>query len=761
MFKPYLAALAAAVALAGCSGGDSDPIQPPVPDPELVYPETKAGTDRDTYFGRVVADPYRWLEDIRSQETDHWVQAQNRLAADYIAGLPDYDAVAKRLAPWFAPADKSLKLQSGDQGQDTQGKDTRQEIERVHGEQGVDGRFYYQKQVYRQRRNDLRPEAGRAGFVSADNVIYVASSADAVDEAKVLVNANDFRVDPDDYIALTNHQISPDGNYLVYQLTRNFVDLSEIHALNLKDPSKGLLRIPNTSGGVLEFIDDGLLYASPRETLDQHVSPHTFQTLYFQSLSGGEPQAWLHADEFDAIGGASLYKDYLYVTLMTNLQAAVVRLDPNNLEAGPRSFLDAREEGRSFNLEGPSPHDPEKLLFVTSQGSAFNRLIEVDPADPSPENWHEILPNSPVGTPVYISQILTCGAEHYAQHLDQGSSRLFHYDHGGAHEIPLPEMGAVPAMACSNAGGKPVLSYIFATLARPATRYIYDPATHSVTKTSEQRYDDYDPDGYEMRRLFATSADGVQVPVYIAHKKGLKPSGDAPAFLYAYGGFFDAVVPAFTEKAIPLLESGGVYAVAQVRGGGEFGNAWYDAGRLLNKQNTYNDVIASAEHLISQGWAGAGKLAVQGESNGGLTAAAVALQRPDLFAVAFPVVGVHDLVRYDKFSSGFNWHGDYGKTDNQAEFENLMTFSPVHNVKPQQYPPMYVFTGKADGRVMPAHSYKLAAALQNVALGPNPYLLYAFPKDGHSLDRSQQAYLTYLWTAFFHHTGSRYSASGN
>jgi len=264
-----------------------------------------------------------------------------------------------------------------------------------------------------------------------------------------------------------------------------------------------------------------------------------------------------------------------------------------------------------------------------------------------------------------------------------------------------------------------------------------------------------------MRRLFATSTDGVQVPVYIAHKKGLKPSGDAPAFLYAYGGFFDAVVPAFTEKAIPLLESGGVYAVAQVRGGGEFGNAWYDAGRLLNKQNTYNDVIASAEHLISQGWAGAGKLAVQGESNGGLTAAAVALQRPDLFAVAFPVVGVHDLVRYDKFSSGFNWHGDYGKTDNQAEFENLMTFSPVHNVKPQQYPPMYVFTGKADGRVMPAHSYKLAAALQNVALGPNPYLLYAFPKDGHSLDRSQQAYLTYLWTAFFHHTGSRYSASGN
>ncbi len=759
MFKFHVtSAFLAAFLLAGCSGGSDSAPSPkpgPKPDSELAYPETKAGQDRDTFFGRVVADPYRWLEDIRSQEVDNWIQAQNRFAADYIAELPDYDAVAQRIAPWYAPADPSQKTFHSNA---KAGDDARQHIERIDGVQGADGNFYYQKQVYRQGLTDLRPDGGRPEFVSVDNVIYVASSAEAVGQGKVLVNANDFRVDPDDDIALTGHQISPDGNYLVYNLTRNFVDLSEIHVVSLDDPSEPIFIIPNTSGGTLGFHDNGLLYASPRETLDPHVSPHTFQTLYFQAFTGGKPQAWWQAKEFESFGGVFMHKDgYLYITFQSSLQGALARLNPNDLEAGVEMLLDARAQGRGFELRGASPDDPNKLLLATTQGAPFYRLIEVDPDDLAPEHWREILPNSLADAPIYVAEILSCGTDHYARHLDQGSDRLFHYGAGGTSEISLPGLGAVGNMKCAGTETDPLFTYTFSTLVQPAVGYSYDPRTLSNIDGAAESFTGYDPDDYVMQRLFAASADGMQVPIYIAHKKGLAPSGETPGFLYAYGGFFYPLAPGFTDKAIPLLESGGVYAVAQVRGGGEFGNAWYDDGRLLKKQNTYNDLIASAEHLIAQGWVHPGKLAVQGESNGGLTTAAVALQRPDLFAVSFPVVGVHDLVRYDKFSSGYQWHGDYGRTTDQADFENLLAISPVHNVKAQAYAPTYVFTGKADGRVMPAHSYKFAAALQNIASGPSPYLLYAFPKDGHSLDRSQQAYLTYMWTAFFHHTGWPYS----
>lgn len=259
-----------------------------------------------------------------------------------------------------------------------------------------------------------------------------------------------------------------------------------------------------------------------------------------------------------------------------------------------------------------------------------------------------------------------------------------------------------------------------------------------------------------MNRVLVAGFDGVEVPVYFVHKKGLQRTGEVPVFIYSYGGFIDPLPPRFALHAVPIIESGGIYAVAQLRGGAEFGNDWYDAGRLLNKQNTYNDLIAVAEHFIQAGWTRPGKLALEGESNGGTTTAAVALQRPDLFGVVFPVVGVHDLVRYDRFVTGFAWHGDYGRNTDQAQFENLMRFSPLHNVKGVSYPPMYILTSKTDSRVVPSHSYKFAATLQNTATGTNPYLLYAFPKDNHSLHSNWHGMFAFMWSAFFYHMGVPY-----
>src|SRR5690606_36487264 len=279
MFRSrFILALSAALALAGCDGGSGKHNAPPPP--ELAYPETAAGSDSDTYFDRVVADPYRCLEDIRGQRPDNWVQAQNRFAHDYITSLPDHDAVAQRLAVLFAPAPKAGAMRSLNvrETEDTQ---------HVQGVQGGDGHYYYQLQTQRERRHQVIPAvSGR--FVSADNTIYVASGPDATDRGEALINVDDFRIDPDDHIELMSHQVSADGKYLVYAMQRNFADLAELHVVDLAEPTTPILRIPNVFMGEFTVYEDGVIYSSPRDTQDPHVSAHTFQTLYYQPFAGGE-----------------------------------------------------------------------------------------------------------------------------------------------------------------------------------------------------------------------------------------------------------------------------------------------------------------------------------------------------------------------------------------------------------------------------------------------------------------------------------------
>lgn len=745
--KCFALAFITLTGLAGC-GGSNDSQEPAPEPPKPAYPQTRSGTDSDVYFGRAVADPYRWLEDIESAETDAWVRAQNQLTAQRITEMPDYAALSARISQWFAaPAGATKQSGLG-----------RQEDIHVEGVQGRDGKYYYQIQQ-RQRQHDFMRPGQQPAFLSVDNAIYVARSASDTEQGKRLVDTSVYRIDPDDNIQLQRHQLSPNGKYLAYALVRNYADVAELHVLDLQQPGQvPMVRVSNAYSGAFTLMDDGISYASPRQTVNPHVSPHTYQTLYFLSFADMETQAWVQGEQFDQIGPSLVHGNYLYYEISTAMRGAIGRIDLTHPENGAELVLDLRSAKKTLSLYGVSPDDPNKLLILTSQGAALNRLVEIDPNNPDPANWRELLPNSAPGVTEYANTFELCGGDHYAEHLVQGSSTLVHYNSSGRHEIPLPGAGTVDEMQCHDSNGQTMLSYVFSSLSQPHVRYNYDPVTHSVTQVASSRYAGYDPSQYEMRRLTATSKDGTQFPVYIAHKKGLKPDGEAPTMIYVYGGFFTAVTPTFMEKLIPLLESGGIYAVAQVRGGSEFGMDWYDAGRLLNKQNTYDDIAAAATQLISEGLTRPGKLALQGESNGGLSTAALGLQRPDLFAVVFPTVGVLDLVRYDRFSSGFGWHADYGQVTRQDEFENLMRFSPLHNVKPQAYPPTYVFTGKSDGRVMPAHSYKYAATLQNTATGSAPYLLYAYPKDGHSLESNRQSYLTYMWTAFFHHTNSRYTA---
>lgn len=751
-------AFIALVALAGCDGGSGSGKQPEPP--QLAYPESASGSEGDVYFGRYVPDPYRWLEDIRSQDTQNWVQAQNRFAAEYITALPDYPTISKRIARWFAAPQTPLSHRPRDGSQSKH-----DEALHIEGDRATDGRLYYQRQIrqdqhlFRQDRYHRRAPQTQPELLSVDNIIYVASGATASQRDKALVDVNDFRVDPDDKIQLLGHQVSEDGKYLVYQMQRNFSDLAELHVVDLQNPSTPLMRIPHVFSQEIALYDDGVIYSSPRDVKDDHVSPHTYQSLYYQSFDGAQPQVWFDADEFDMLPGSFLHEDQLYIIIGSNMQTGYLRMDPARPELGAQRFIDRRAEQETFSYIGPSAENSAKMLFVTSHAADLYRLIEVDPSDPVLANWREILPLASQGEAVYANEVRVCGSDYYAEHFHLGSSRLFLYNAGGTREIPLPGLGAVSEMECRQHEGQDILEYSYSSLVQPYILYSYNPATHTATPGPVLKYEGYDPDLYEMSRKIVSSTGGAQIPVYIAHKKGLKPSGDIPLLIYSYGGFMAEVKPQFDMRFIPLLENGGIYAVAQVRGGAEFGSRWYEAGRLLTKQNTYDDVIAVAEHLIDEGWTRPGKIALQGESNGGTTAAAVALRRPDLFGVVFPMVGVHDLVRYDTFTVGFSWHGDYGRNTDEAEFNNLMTFSPLHGVKPIAYPPVYIFTSKTDGRVMPAHSYKLAAALQNTATGTSPYLLYAFPKDDHSLSENLQAVLTFQWTAFFHHMGLPYAGS--
>lgn len=745
------------LALTGCDGGSGSSVQPPPP--PLDYPKTEAGTDSDTYFGRKVSDPYRWLEDTRSQRTDNWVQAQNSFAYDYITALPDYQAIYQRLAPWFGlPGDAQLApRQHGRDALSTLSRD-KLDVLQVEGQQGGDGKFYYQLQEQRDQQvhKHRRPPLSGPDYFSVDNIIYAGKGAGAGQGDQVLVNANDFKIDPSDHIQLFGHQVSQDKRYLVYLLQRNFAPALELHVLDLQNGGELVNIIPNVYSSRLTLYGDGVVYSSPRNVEDPLLSNYHFQSIYFQAFNSKERQLWFEGEEFDQLPETFMYGDKLYITVLIDMQAGYLRMDPANPQNGVETFIDFRRQDRSVEFLGASPDDADKMLFKTSLGADLYRLVEVDPTDPSEANWRELLPLKKADETVYVNQIVACGQDYYAEHLDLGSSRLFHYHASDAHEIKLPGLGAVYEMQCSNFEGQSVLNYRHSSLAQPELSFSYNPATHQSIPGPRQVFPDFDPDDYEMNRVLVAGFDGVEVPVYFVHKKGLQRTGEVPVFIYSYGGFIDPLPPRFALHAVPLIESGGIYAVAQLRGGAEFGNDWYDAGRLLNKQNTYNDLIAVAEHFIQAGWTRPGKLALEGESNGGTTTAAVALQRPDLFGVVFPVVGVHDLVRYDRFVTGFAWHGDYGRNTDQAQFENLMRFSPLHNVKGVSYPPMYILTSKTDSRVVPSHSYKFAATLQNTATGTNPYLLYAFPKDNHGLESNWHSMFAFMWSAFFYHMGLPY-----
>ena len=726
------------------------------------YPATRVGDDATTHFGQRVADPYRWLEDIHSTPVIDWMRAQNAFSADYVEGQAIYPQVLARL--------KALEnYQHVLEPQAKQAKQAQGMALHSNGLQQVgqqrQGRYYYQWQDGgRQERQEhwRRRPAGLSGQpqgLSVDNRIYVSDGAGQA--GKLLLDVGRLaQQEPDDTIQLQGHEVSADGRFLVYKLKRNHADLDELHLIDLRSPESAPA-VLTRAGAEFRFEGAALLYVEVENAIQPSVSSYGQQAIVrVDPVRPTESLTVLYrttAQHPMSLSLGPVIDGQLYFGRLPGTSTSdVLRLDLA-APGEPQMVLDG--QGREIFQIVDAQEGERRLLVSTTDGAAMYRLVSVDTLQPQRGAWRHILPAQSTDV---VSETQHCGRYAYALKWVDGENRLTRYalDGGSApREIAMPAPGAVLNMNCSEAEGQQDdLRYGHSTLVQPRQYFRYEAASDRVVKEATIVYPGYDAQNYEVRQLRVPAADGTQIPITLAHRKGLVLDGKAPALMYVYGGFMSPSPAYFDVDVLPLLESGGVYVVAHVRGGAERGVAWYDAGRLFNKRNTYADLADVARYLAAQGYTSAARLGVQGWSNGGTSSAAVALLYPELFAVSLPRVGVHDLTRYTAFTWGFSWTDDYGDLAVQAEFANLMTFSPLHSVQARKYPAMYVMTGQNDQRVLPAHSYKLAAALQNTATGPGPYLLHAFAKSGHGIEGEQQRSTAHALTFFFTQTGAQFVA---
>ncbi|MCL4103844.1 UNVERIFIED_CONTAM: hypothetical protein GTU68_029161 [Idotea baltica] len=368
-----------------------------------------------------------------------------------------------------------------------------------------------------------------------------------------------------------------------------------------------------------------------------------------------------------------------------------------------------------------------KLLILTNDNAPRKRVISIDFDNPEPENWTEVIPEQEE----VLNSVSLVGGKVFATYLKDASSKIYSYDLDGNRlgEVGLPGIGTVGGMRGKK--DDPEAFYVFTSFTYPSTIYKYNVEDNTSEQFRKTELD-FDIENYETKQVFYESKDGTKVPMFITHKKGIELDGNNPTLLYGYGGFNINILPSFSITHLPLLEQGGIYAVANLRGGGEYGEDWHKAGMLDEKQNVFDDFIAAAEYLIKEKYTSSEKLGIYGRSNGGLLVGAAMTQRPDLFRVAFPAVGVMDMLRYHQFTIGHAWAVEYGSSDNADEFENLLAYSPLHNLKEGvAYPATMVTTADHDDRVVPAHSFKFAARLQEVHKGEDPVLIRIETNAGH------------------------------
>lgn len=651
----------------------------------LEYPETAKVDSVDTYFGTDVPDPYRWLEDDRSPETEDWVRRQNALTFSYLEEIPYREELKKRLEQLWNYEKLGTPFKEG-------------------------GFTYFYK-------NDGLQDQ------------YVVYRTQGDQPAEVFLDPNTFS--EDGTTSLAGLSFSRDGSRAAYSISEGGSDWRKVIVMDAirREIVEDTLRDIKFSG-ISWKGNEGFYYSSYDKPEGSELSAKTDQhKVYYhrigtpqsedQLVFGGSP-----AEKHRYIG-ASVTEDDRYLVISASNTTSGNKLFIQDLQAPGAAMVPIlqHEDSDSYVIENVG----SRLYIVTNLGAPNQKIVTVEASDPAPENWVDFIPETE-----HVLSPGTGGGYFFAEYMVDALSKVLQYDYQGnlVREVSLPGPGS--ASGFSGKKEEKELYFSFTNYNTPGASYKFDVETGQYENYWKPEID-FDPGLYESRQVFYNSKDGTRIPMMITFKKGLELNGKNPTILYGYGGFNISLTPSFSTVNAIWLEQGGVYAVPNIRGGGEYGKQWHIAGTKTSKQNVFDDFIAAAEFLIKEGYTSPEFLAIRGGSNGGLLVGAVMTQRPDLMKVALPAVGVLDMLRYHTFTAGAGWAYDYGTSEESPEmFEYLKGYSPLHNVKQGiAYPATLVTTADHDDRVVPAHSFKFAATLQEHHQGTNPVLIRVETKAGH------------------------------
>jgi len=671
----------------------------------LAYPETKTVDQVDDYFGTKVADPYRWLEDDNAEEVKAWVQAENAVTFGYLDTIPFRPRIKARLTEIFNYPRYSSPFRVGEY-------------------------YFFTK-------ND---------GLQNQSVYYVQKGLDG--EPEVFIDPN--ALSPDGTVRIGILGPSMNDKYLAISRGEAGSDWSEIRVMEIATKQELPDRILWNKFSGAAWSGDGFYYSGYDKPApgDELKAKNEYQKVLYHKL--GDPQekdilVWEDKEHPLRYVSAGTTEDekWLFLILSEGTSGSEVWVRDLAKKNAPLVLL---VKGFAYDSYPVEVVDGKMLVYTNEDAPNF-RVVLVDPNDPAKEKWATVIPEKAE----VLSGAGTAGGFMFCNYLKDANTKIYQHKLDGTlvREIELPALGTAGGF-----GGKrdeKTLFYTFTSFTYPPTIYKFDPATGAseVFRKSEVKFD---PAAYETKQVFYAGKDGTKVPMFIVHKKGLALDGKNPTFLYAYGGFNISMQPAFSAANIILLENGGIYALANIRGGGEYGETWHKAGMLDKKQNVFDDFVAAAEYLISEKYTSTGRLAIAGGSNGGLLVGAVMTQRPDLFGVAFPAVGVMDMLRFHKFTVGWGWAVEYGSSDNEKDFPFLYKYSPLHNFKDGVcYPATMVTTADHDDRVVPAHSFKFAATLQAKQACAKPVVIRIETRSGHGSSNLSKAIedLTDQWSFMF------------
>jgi prolyl oligopeptidase len=642
----------------------------------LDYPQARRGHTVDNYHGTEVADPYRWLENPDSEETRAWIEAENRVTESFLSQIPERKQIHERLTRLWNYERYGLPWNEGDH-------------------------YFY-------THNDGLQNQSVLMAVDADTF-------HADKKPRVLLDPN--KLSEDGTVSLTGSRVSDDGKYLAYGLASGGSDWNEwrVREVATGRDLKDHLKWVKFSGASWTKDGRGFYYSRYDEPAEGEklTQANYFQKVFYHKLGADQSSDRLVYERKDHKdwGFSSEVTDdgkYLVISVWQGTrrenQVFYQSLDGN--EPGDAKTVELLKGfDADYNYVG---NDGKRFYFLTDKDAPRRRVIAIDLEHPEPEHWQTLVPQSDD----ILQRVSLVGDQFFAIYLKDASSRVKVFDLAGKplRDVELPGIGSVSGFGGDRDDRETF--YGFSSYTTPTTIYRYDLANGKSTLWRRPKVD-FDSEKYETKQLFTQSKDGTRVPMFVTHKKGLKLDGSNPTLLYGYGGFNIALTPGFDVRSAVWMERGGVYAVATLRGGGEYGVEWHEAGRLHNKQNVFDDFFAVAEHLIEQKYTRPEKLAIAGRSNGGLLVGAAVTQRPELFGAALPGVGVMDMLRFHKFTIGWAWVSEYGSADDPQLFPTLYRYSPLHNLKPGvQYPATLIVTADHDDRVVPAHSFKFAAALQ-------------------------------------------------